>query len=962
MRALSLVAIFSTCAVSAFGAAEPLSGYDTWAGIPRHPAQVNPVCPGGRDVVSLRGEWDCALGRHGNGWRTWGLQYTNEWGLTGSLNVPGSWEAQGVGDEGMGLPHLCQDQAPKPLRHVYRGEVWYRKYVEIPGRWAGRRIWFKTGGFRSVGTVWVNDHPVARVANFCEAWKYDVTPFVTPGETAKIVMSVDNAVSPRNAQMDGANRWGGVWRDIELEATPSDCWIDDCWVRGLFDERAAEVHVAVDAAGSSKPPCQIRVTIDGSTISQPLKPLTPPKLLKLPLRDFRPWSPESPNLYTAKVELVDADGRVLQSALERFGVRKLEVRGKEFYLNDRPFFVRGFGDDSVYPLTGLSPADRDFHREHLGKARRAGFNFVRLHTHTETEEYFDAADECGILVQPELSYYMDNAEDDFLFDPLSDVKEMHLACRRHPSFGFYSCGNEGSVGPFAGKAVGEWVRANDPDRLFVEQDGGSYLHEGHGEGRMTHASGPLKPWERGSFNPRAFICHEYLNLCVKCDSRDEPLYTGVWKPPVTRAERGWWLRQHGLDQEWGDRLQSSQHALQKFWFKQGIESARMDPYCDGYCLWTIADVVVRNAKASTYSAQGLFNPFWQEKRGGVTADEFAAFNSASAILLDNEGKGDRAYRENASRLLCNSPWSIEADREGTNRVYVSGEAIPADFILAHFGVGDLDDAVLEWSLSSGDVVLASGRRGLGRQKCGPSRLVARERIVVPEIGASARAVLAATVSSSDYRISNAWTFYLFPRRKARSIAGLAAADGIYDAIAARYPGICRFQGIQASGRPGGRASSLSILVCRDGSPEHLAARAAGVRTVALSNQSGEPNIALGWWQIGAQAGTAFVAHPVFRHLPFEEHLTPLYFRILKEGTPLGVMRGGTNVMPAANVRAADIIAAGEGGEQCYFYLAETRSRGSVDGIRISGLDVLSDTPEGAALLDGVLDYLQTSAK
>ena len=64
-------------------------------------------------------------------------------------------------------------------------------------------------------------------------------------------------------------------------------------------------------------------------------------VLRVPLADFRPWSPESPNLYTAKVELV-VGGEVVQTRRERFGVRKLEVRGKELYLNNRQFFVRGF--------------------------------------------------------------------------------------------------------------------------------------------------------------------------------------------------------------------------------------------------------------------------------------------------------------------------------------------------------------------------------------------------------------------------------------------------------------------------------------------------------------------------------------------------------------------------------------------------------------------------------------------
>ena len=65
------------------------------------------------------------------------------------------------------------------------------------------------------------------------------------------------------------------------------------------------------------------------------------------------------------------NGQVVHTRRERFGVRKLEVRGKEFYLNGKPFYVRGFGDDHVYPITGITPPDRDLHRAQGGAAGAA---------------------------------------------------------------------------------------------------------------------------------------------------------------------------------------------------------------------------------------------------------------------------------------------------------------------------------------------------------------------------------------------------------------------------------------------------------------------------------------------------------------------------------------------------------------------------------------------------------------
>ena len=58
-----------------------------------------------------------------------------------------------------------------------------------------------------------------------------------------------------------------------------------------------------------------------------------------------------------------------------------------------------------YPLTIASPASRDVHRQHLQLAKSYGFGYVRHHTHCEVPEFYDAADEVGIMVQPEMPYY-----------------------------------------------------------------------------------------------------------------------------------------------------------------------------------------------------------------------------------------------------------------------------------------------------------------------------------------------------------------------------------------------------------------------------------------------------------------------------------------------------------------------------------------------------------------------------
>ena len=911
-----------------------LSGPDQWGGIPSHPAVVNPSVPAAApgDLVSLRGEWEFSNEVRENG--HWRHDTFREWKNARKIAVPGCWEAQGVGEPGMGVPWFCADQAPKALRHRFIGVGWYRRRVRLPENWRGKRVWIKFGGVRALGWCWVNGTPVAHLDTYCGTYKFDVTHLVCPGEETVVVLQVDNRRPSRRGQVANAHCWGGICRDIEFEATPC-VFVDDAWVRGDYDARVAEVHVDV-AAGDDffrlrnlesenrgqvsrreevpdlKPVPgarrMLRVTIDGQSVEKPLAdvkadavgPLSS-EVVRVPLANFRPWSPESPNLYTAKVELVE-NGTVSQMRCERFGVRKLEVCGEEFRLNGRPIFMRGYGDDSTYPLQGLSPADCTYHREHFAVARRAGFNYVRLHTHCEVPEYFEAADEMGFLIQPELPYYNDFTPEFFNFDPKRDVTELYRHFRRHPSFAVYSMGNEDMFPPALNSYLHEYVKAMDPDRLKIQQD--AQFVDLNPPEWADFTSGPVNIWGRGHWNPhRPFLAHEYLNLCVKTDSRQESRYTGVWLPLETRRQRAEWIAKFGLDAAWGDRLQDAQHALQRYWQKRGLESARADPYCDGYIFWTIADVGVQ--QGSTYTAQGMFDVFWGVKPKGFSPEDVALFNGASCVLLDTPDE---------------------------YRILTSGERLSADFLFARYGALPRQPEKLVWKLDVPGAESVCGTVRIGEIPEGNVRKVAAAEIPMPSVPMPARGILSADVGG----VSNRWDVWVFPKRIARSGRSFGASPALQPVLGWIYPGLL----------PSERAAEAKLVFAEWGSAFAKEALARGQRVIAFAGADGNPEVRLGWWSFGCQVGTALASHPVLKGVPHEGFLSPLLFR-----TVLGSARD----LPMPGLTPQDVFVVREGGNACYVHLAQGRyGKGLL--LASFGLRLPAETPEGLSLLDGMVDY------
>ena len=931
---LCLASGMAWASLQAKEADEWLKGLDTWGGRKALPAVVNPAVRSPlQDVVSLRGEWEfvtqgVAPSRH----PYWRAFYSKPWPGSKTLQVPGCWEAQGVGEPGLGDSWDCKwDHCAKPLRNLYEGEAWYRKTVGIPAAWQGKRVWLKVGGVRSQGWFWVNGKTVAWVDNYCGTYKYDITDLVLAGTQAIVVAAVNNTVPSRKGLFSSTHRFGGLYREVELEATP-DTRIDDAWVRGDFDKQTAEVHATVSfatEAGKLKNPVlhvKIKQAVGGrqsavghSTITfidgkQSADVVCPAKL-----NPFETWSPEHPNLYVAEITLCDGDTPV-HGWTERFGVRKIEVRGDRFFLNNKPFFVRGFGDDFVYPLTLASPASKEEHLKHLKIAHAAGFNYVRLHTHCELPEYFEAADEAGIMIQPELPYYGDYPTEAFAFDPLRDLTELYQHYRRHVSFTTYCTGNEGLLGKPLDKEIYKLAKRLDPDRLAIHQDGNYNTAE-----NSDFRNGPVNVWTPGSFTCDApFVAHEYLNLCVKQDPRLEPRFAGVMLPPVTLAAHDAWLAAAGLDRRWGDACQDAAHALQSYYQKRGIESARMDPTCDGYDFWTIVDVIV--SQGNTYSAQGLFNPFWEVKKNGSSPEAFRLFNGPTTLLLKTDPDV---------------------------RIATSGDAVKAAFWITHYGDAPLEKARLRWTLRAGDSALAQGECEGGDVELGSTRLLAEAAVSIPDVAKPVHAFLDVLVSgarsparegerSREPPISNTWDFWVFPKRDKQDGTGIAVTPALMPALEKLY------RGLAASGTPG--AGQADLLISRARAPDVDIALAAGKRVLLINVTEGNPNVSLGWWSMGNQVGTAFAKHPALGDFPHEGSLSPLAFRILKRGKAL----------PFAGMRPEEMMVVGEGLGGYFLYAGEARI-GAGRALLTFGLDVLSGTPEGTCLLDGLIRYARSDA-
>ncbi|RYZ19243.1 MAG: hypothetical protein EOP49_48645, partial [Sphingobacteriales bacterium] len=342
------------------------------------------------------------------------------------------------------------------LRHDYTGAAWYRRKVQIPSSWRGKVITLRIGGAHLETTLYVNGQQVGQHHGFSAPFSFDLSKSAIPGKENVIAIRVANpgAVpleSPDKqlparptGMLNYIGNWGGIYGNVELRAT-APVFIEHVYVRSDIERQTASFVVSLKNQRTKNFIGEIDVNVAKNIKKQVSLKLAAGErgefTVTVPVKDMKLWSPDKPNLYTSTIGLLE-QGLEIDRVQERFGMRELVTRGNVLLLNGKPLYLRGYGDDNIEVLGGFPPASREIYLQRLQLARDFGFNTVRFHSMTPSAEFFQAADEVGLLVMAELpaaytQYVLPHRT--FLRNELRDIL---LAYRNHASLLSLAFGNE----------------------------------------------------------------------------------------------------------------------------------------------------------------------------------------------------------------------------------------------------------------------------------------------------------------------------------------------------------------------------------------------------------------------------------------------------------------------------------------------------------------------------------------
>ncbi|MEU6716747.1 glycoside hydrolase family 2 TIM barrel-domain containing protein [Nonomuraea sp. NPDC046802] len=364
------------------------------------------------------------------------------------------------------------------------GSWQYDKDFEVPAEWVSKRVTLEFEGVYRDAMVFVNGAFAGQWAGGYSTFHIAVDAFLRYGRTNTVRVE---------AQAHQDSRWysgGGIHRPVHLliggllHITPTGLRVTTPQIDD--DLATAEVTTEVVNEGTGTRTVEALLELydgSGTLVAADRAPVTvlagerAVVRQRAYIRDPALWSVEEPNLYTATVRLLDADGQA-DEARTTFGIRSLSVdpiRGLR--INGTPVKLRGACVHHDNGLLGAAAIGRAEERR-VRLLKDAGFNAIRSAHNPISTAMLEACDRVGMLVMDETfdMWAQSKTHDDYSrrFPQWweRDVDAMVAKDFNHPSVIFYSIGNEileaGTPhGARWGRLLAERVRTQDPTRLIT---------------------------------------------------------------------------------------------------------------------------------------------------------------------------------------------------------------------------------------------------------------------------------------------------------------------------------------------------------------------------------------------------------------------------------------------------------------------------------------------------------------
>ena len=352
------------------------------------------------------------------------------------------WTCRHLGDTAPGkpvtLPHDAMLAEPRTALSAggtntgwYEGyDYEYQRTLTVPENELADTHILEFEGVYHNAEVWLNGQKAAFRPYGYTNFYVDCAPYLHAGENELRVIA-RNADQPNSRWYSGA----GIYRPVQLwTAGGAHIALNGVKIRTLsLDPAVVEVRVKTTAPGT------VRLMVDDLPAVQ--QESDGEAVFTLTLDNARLWTPETPNLYTCRVNFADDE------VTETFGVRKVEWGTDGFLLNGKRYIIQGA---CIHHDNGLLGAvcDPDAVARKVRLLKENGYNAIRSAHNPCSKALLAECDRQGMLVMDEYidHWYIHKTEHDYVdyFNEWwhQDLTDMVEKDYNHPCVVLYSTGNE----------------------------------------------------------------------------------------------------------------------------------------------------------------------------------------------------------------------------------------------------------------------------------------------------------------------------------------------------------------------------------------------------------------------------------------------------------------------------------------------------------------------------------------
>ncbi len=557
--------------------------------------------------------------------------------------------------------------------------------------------------------------------------------------------------------------------------------------------------------------------------------------------------------------------------------KDFHIEGQHFYANGHKIYLRGRHDACVWPLTGHVAMDLESWRNYFAICEEYGLNHVRFHSWCPPEAAFAAADEYGIILQPELPFWGNfDANDEVLMSFLRKEGENILReYGHHPSFRMFALGNELSGNLEKMAEFIAYFRDIAPDKVYTfspnyylgyqgVKPGNDYFVTcrvgGEGWGNYhTHTRGSFSFADAADggvinhFSPNTtrnlqegcalaqvpIISHETAQFQIYPDYSEIEKYKGALYPHNMEVFRNRLERAGMIDLADDFKRASGLWALQLY--KQDIEMDLRTPNMAGFQLLDLQDYP---GQGSAYV--GILDAFLDSK-GLCTPEQWRGWCSPVVPLLIVD-------------KFC----------------FTSDEHLRAKVQIANYGEESLKGRSVEWRMGNkqGELLIQTDEYGLID--------VGEIDIALGKYKKATQLEMALTVEGSEY--SNKYDLWVYPAvdrldaLKERVIVARTLSDDVASALE---------DGARVLLMPEASEQTVGGLFQTDYWNYRM------FKTIADNNRK-EPSP-------GTLGILTDPKHPIFRHFPTQMHTNWQWFPVIKASHPFKLDNTATDYRPIVQV-------------------------------------------------------------